>query len=100
DAHSTIGSATFIYAFATIFGAVTMLPGGLGATEGSLIGLTYTVFGLASTRAAATAAAMLIRFCTLWLAVFVGLAALGVLRRTAPGIPAATPDQGQGIRTR
>lgn len=91
DTTSSLGTATFIYAFATIFGAVTMLPGGLGATEGSLIGLTHGVFGLAATRQAATAGAMLIRFCTLWLAVFVGLVGLAVLRRTAPAAqPAPT----------
>ncbi|MFT7623172.1 MAG: uncharacterized membrane protein YbhN (UPF0104 family), partial [Myxococcota bacterium] len=74
-----LGGATFVYAFATIFGAVTMLPGGLGATEGSLIGLSLA-FGLAATRVAATAGAMIIRFCTLWFAVVVGLCALVVLR--------------------
>lgn len=76
-----LATATFIYAFATIFGAVTMLPGGLGATEGSLIGLTHSMFGLAS-RQAATAGAMLIRFCTLWFAVLVGMVALAVLKAT------------------
>ena len=85
DATSSLGTAVFIYAFATIFGAVTLLPGGLGATEGSFIGLTYTVFGLARTREAATSATLLIRFCTLWLAVIVGL---GVLAATG-GLPAS-----------
>jgi len=85
-----LGDATFIYAFATIFGAVTMLPGGLGATEGSLIGLSLA-FGLAATRAAATAAAMIIRFCTLWFAVLVGLVALSVLRLTSDA-PIRTED--------
>ena len=62
-------ASTFIYAFATIFGALTFLPGGLGATEGSmatLLGL-YGV-GLES----AVAATLLIRVCTLWFAVLIG----------------------------
>ncbi len=86
-----LGTATFIYAFATIFGAVTMLPGGLGATEGSLIGLTLA-FGLATAEATATAGAMIIRFCTLWFAVLVGLVALAVLRFSAGDLDAAAID--------
>jgi len=80
DTDSTIAQATFIYAFATIFGAVTMLPGGLGVTEGSLIGMTDQVFNLAS-KAGATAGAMVIRFCTLWFAVAIGFVALFFCRR-------------------
>ena len=57
-----LGEATFIYSFATIFGAITLLPGGLGyTTEGSLVGLTHSVFGLA-TKQSAGAAALIIRF--------------------------------------
>lgn len=76
DTVPNLGHATFVYAFATVFGAVTMLPGGLGATEGSLVGLSHRVFGLASTPSAATAAALLIRFATLWLGVVIGLVAI------------------------
>jgi uncharacterized protein (TIRG00374 family) len=65
---------TFIYAFATFFGAVTLLPGGLGTTEGSLTGLLI-VKGIP--RDAASAATIIIRLCTLWLAVAVGLLWLG-----------------------
>ena len=78
DTTPNLGSATFIYAFATIFGAVTMLPGGLAATEGSLIGLSHQVFGLTATKALATAGALIIRFCTLWFAVVVGLVTLAL----------------------
>lgn len=61
---------TFIYAFATFFGAVTLLPGGLGTTEGSLTGLLI-LKGLP--RDAASAATIVIRLCTLWFAVALGL---------------------------
>ncbi len=81
-----LGTAIFIYAFATIFGAIAMLPGGLGVTEGSLIGLSHKVFSITPGPLAATAAAMLIRFCTLWFAVFVGLIAYGV-HRALPSVP-------------
>lgn len=35
-------SATFIYGFATIFGALTLLPGGLGTSEGSMAGCSFS----------------------------------------------------------
>jgi len=79
-----LGTATFVYSFATIFGAITMLPGGLGVTEGSLIGLSHKVFTLTPGPLVATAGAMLIRFCTLWFAVIVGLVAFGLHRAIAP----------------
>lgn len=70
----TLQMAVFIHAFATIFGAVSMMPGGLGVTEGSM---TYLLVKLGKlTQAPAIAATLLVRLCTLWLGVVVGLAAL------------------------
>jgi uncharacterized membrane protein YbhN (UPF0104 family) len=72
-------TATFVYALATVAGAVAMLPGGLGATEASMAGLLVALpSGLAAPEAAA--ATLLIRVATLWFAVFVGLVALPVHR--------------------
>jgi len=67
--------ATFILATATLVGSVSMLPGGLAAAEGSIAGLLLL---LAVTRepAVAAAATLLIRFCTLWFGVSVGVVAL------------------------
>jgi uncharacterized protein (TIRG00374 family) len=62
--------AIFIYAFATFFGAITFLPGGLGTTEGSMTGLAM-LQGVA--RDAASAATIVIRLATLWFAVVLGL---------------------------
>lgn len=86
-----LGAATFIYAFATIFGAVTMLPGGLFATEGSMVGLLQEVFRVIPAKAVASAATLLIRFCTLWFAVLVGAVAFALYRRwrRSEGRPAA-----------
>lgn len=81
-----LGTATFIYAFATIFGAVTMLPGGLFATEGSMVGLLQTVFVVVPDRALATAGTLLIRFCTLWFAVGVGAVAFVLYRWWRRGV--------------
>lgn len=66
--------ATFIYASASLFGAITFLPGGLGATEGTLTTLTQLLVG--TTAAIAAAATLLVRVCTLWLAIGLGSAAL------------------------
>lgn len=82
-----LGTSTFIYAFATIAGAITMLPGGLIATEGSMIALLQTVFLVTTDKAVATAATLITRFCTLWFAVLVGFVALGLLRRAMRGDP-------------
>jgi len=66
-------SATFVYAFATIFGALTLLPGGIGTTEGSMTGL-LTLRGVPIVDAAA--ATFIIRACTLWFAVGIGAVVL------------------------
>jgi uncharacterized protein (TIRG00374 family) len=68
--------ATFIYAAATIFGAASMLPSGLGATEGSMALLTEQI--VRTTREASVAATLIIRLCTLWLAVLLGVIALAM----------------------
>jgi uncharacterized protein (TIRG00374 family) len=65
--------ASFIYAFSTIIGAVTMAPAGIGFTEGSL---TFLLMEYGSPKDAAVAATLLVRLVTLWFAVVVGLANL------------------------
>ena len=71
--------ATFVYSFATVAGAVAMLPGGLGATEASLAGLLVVLpSGLDGGQAAA--ATVVVRLATLWFGVLVGLCALLVHR--------------------
>lgn len=64
-------TAVFILAFSTVVGAVSTLPGGLGAAEASIAGMLILLLGLpAETAAAAT---LLIRFATLWFGVTLGL---------------------------
>jgi len=63
--------AVFIFSISTVIGAVFAMPGGLGGVEGSLVALSMQLFGLDVT--VATAAALLIRFCTLWLGVGIGV---------------------------
>lgn len=62
-------SAFFVYAFSTLLGAISMVPGGLGVQEAFMAGLLTT---LSQNKAQATAATLIIRACTLWFAVLLG----------------------------
>lgn len=66
--------ATFIFAASTLFGLVSFLPGGLGVSEASSVGLLVALIGL--TVSTATTATLIIRFGTLWFGVMLGVAAL------------------------
>lgn len=66
--------ATFIFAASTLFGLVSLLPGGLGVSEVTSAGMLVAIVGLSA--ATATTATILIRFCTLWFGVLVGVVAL------------------------
>ncbi len=61
--------ATFIYAFSTLAGALSMLPGGIGAAEGSMTSLLLLI---QVPKALATTATIIIRICTIWFAVILG----------------------------
>ena len=63
--------AVFIFCISTVIGALFATPGGLGGVEGSLVALSVRLLVLPT--ALATAAALLIRFCTLWLGVTIGV---------------------------
>lgn len=67
--HLTITEAVFIYSASLIGGALTLFLGGLGATEGALVGLGIA-FGM--NHSISIAAAIIIRVMTLWLAVLLG----------------------------
>ena len=77
-----LGPAIVIYAMATLFGAVSMLPGGVGGTEAVMIALCLTpALGLGLAKPEATLVTLLIRFATLWFGVACGGVALLWLRR-------------------
>lgn len=80
--HINIPDAIFIYSTGTLAGAVSMLPGGLLATEASLAGLLGSkVMGVFTNTSTAIAATLLVRLCTLWFAVLVGGIAFLIVRR-------------------
>ncbi len=73
-----LAKATFIYAFAALAGAVSMLPGGIGAAEASMTGLLLLI---QVPKAQAAAATILIRVCTIWFAVLLGYGFLRLFQR-------------------
>jgi uncharacterized protein (TIRG00374 family) len=62
--------SSFIYSFSTIAGSITMLPAGLGVTEGSL---TFLMINFGIGKGEAVGATFIVRIVTLWFAIFVGL---------------------------
>ncbi|WP_321422348.1 lysylphosphatidylglycerol synthase transmembrane domain-containing protein [uncultured Methanobacterium sp.] len=61
--------STFIYSFASLAGAVSMIPGGLGVAEATLSGM-LVFFGLSSS--VAIGIALIIRLGTLWYGAILG----------------------------
>ena len=73
-------TATFIYGFSTLIGAIAMLPGGLGVTEASLTGLLQI---LKIPKNISVASTIIIRVATLWFAVIVGIFAVLIYQRVS-----------------
>ncbi len=67
---STLLEANFAYCFSTIVGALSMLPGGIGGTELSMVGI-FKFMGISYTQSLPVV--IVIRLCTLWFAVLVGI---------------------------
>ncbi len=82
--------ATFALAVGSLVGSASLLPGGIGAAEGTVAAVLDLVAG--QPRDVAAAATLLIRACTLWFGVALGAAALLRLSAHAfgPTTPAAT----------
>lgn len=74
----TVLWSAFIYAFSTIAGAVSILPGGLGVTEGSL---TYLIGDAGIPSDIAILSTFIIRVVTLWFAVLIGAISLLILQK-------------------
>ncbi len=91
--------AVYVFAISAVAGAVVLFtPGGLGVTEGLMTALTSSrmrTLGMApaAATAAAVSATVLIRLCTLWFAMGLGVVALALYTHGRTG-KAALPDQG------
>jgi uncharacterized protein (TIRG00374 family) len=88
------GPALFFYATATLAGALTPVPGGLGVTEGALEEQMRRLGDVA--QPVATASMMLVRVATLWFAVLVGFVALALLRARHPALLQRARESGPG----
>lgn len=84
DAPITLSAATFVFSFSMIVGAISMLPGGLGSTEATMVILLKALGVDLDTALAATA---IVRITTFWFAVLLGVActpaALNAAKRSA-----------------
>jgi len=78
---STLLQANFVYCFSTIVGALSMLPGGIGSTEAGMMGL-LAFMGISYTKG--LPAVILIRLCTLWAAVAVGIGSMTFMMARSP----------------
>jgi len=76
----TLATGLFVFSLSTILGALSFLPGGLGVSEGSMLGM-LVAFNVFAAKAPAVLATYLIRFTTLWFAVLLGGLALWWHRR-------------------
>lgn len=70
--------ASFSYSFSTIVGAISMLPGGLGFTEGSL---TFLLVQKKVQLDISVATTFIIRVVTLWFAVLIGILSLTIYQK-------------------
>jgi uncharacterized membrane protein YbhN (UPF0104 family) len=85
--------SVFNYTAANVLGGLSMLPGGLGAAEGSLAALLH---GQGLDTADASSITLVIRGATLWFAVLLGLAALPFAARwlaARRGVPSSGADR-------
>ncbi|HEV2108227.1 MAG TPA: lysylphosphatidylglycerol synthase transmembrane domain-containing protein [Thermomicrobiales bacterium] len=75
--------ATFVLSVSSVFGAISMLPGGLGVAEASVAAmLLLLIDDPTMTKGVAAAATLLVRFSTLWFGILLGFVALAMLQRT------------------
>ena len=75
-----LAQATFVLAASSVIASLSGLPGGLGIAEGSIMAIVLAL-GVTNDQAVAAGATLLIRACTLWFGVLVGIAALFVFTR-------------------
>jgi uncharacterized protein (TIRG00374 family) len=70
----------FILAVSSLVGSASGLPGGLGTADGSMLGLTHLL--ITPSKAIAGAATLIIRLCTLWFGLGLGVISLILFRST------------------
>ncbi|OEC88230.1 MULTISPECIES: lysylphosphatidylglycerol synthase transmembrane domain-containing protein [Methanobacterium] len=74
--------STFVFSFASLVGAISMIPGGLGVAEATLSGMLQ-YFGLTSVDS--VGAAMIIRFGTFWFGAVLGFSVHFIFKKRIMG---------------
>lgn len=74
---ASVVAGLFVFGLGSVVGAVSLLPGGLAATEASMVG---ALLALGFSSAVAAAATLVIRVGTLWYGACVGVAVFGTYR--------------------
>jgi uncharacterized protein (TIRG00374 family) len=90
DLSISVADSMLAYAAPLLAGTLAMIPGGLGLTEASMVGVLKSAGGPHATVAAATAVALMVRMLTFWLAIAVGALALVGWRARRAGAPAVS----------
>lgn len=93
DLDVSLADVSVAFSVASLAGALSFIPGGLGVTEAGFTGLLRVLADVP--RAPAAAATVLTRLATLWFAVALGLVALAVdqrLSRRAQPLDSAGPE--------
>ena len=70
----SISESVFAYSTTMVFGMVSSLPGGIGVTDGTMVALLNSVYGLSAS--VSSAATIMSRMATLWFGVILGAAFL------------------------
>ncbi|MBE7551416.1 MAG: flippase-like domain-containing protein [Anaerolineales bacterium] len=89
--------AVFILALGSILGGVSSLPGGLGAAEVTMTGMLQALAHLPENSAAT--ATLLIRFCTLWFAILLGVLTIAIWRGMFLGTGQGEPKEDMASTT-
>lgn len=85
--------AAFIFPIATLAGSLSLMPGGMGVTEGGITGMTQAIVG--ASRSVAVASALLVRALILGFGFVLGVVALAVLTRRLSGERGRSRSVGQ-----
>lgn len=90
--------STFILAVSSLVGSASGLPGGLGTADGSMLGLTRLLITTSAT--VGGAATLLIRLCTLWFGLGLGVISVLIFRATQhTDVSREGEDSGKEITT-
>jgi len=85
--------STFILAVSSLVGSASGLPGGLGTADGSMLGLTRLLVTTSTTIGGA--ATLLIRLCTLWFGLGLGVISVLLFRATQHTDGSRESDDGE-----